>query len=102
MSLDGLPLVHRQLDQETGAALFAVSTADFSAMLLNDSVAHAQSQPGALSHRAGSVKGIENPAWVLHSWPVVGKLDVDARSDSAGGNRQLAAVLLFHGIRGIV
>ena len=70
-----------QFDDENRSTVFPVVTADFSAVLLNDSVAHAQPQTNALTHGASRVKGIEDLGGVLHSWTGIRKLDVNRLSE---------------------
>ncbi len=62
-------------DYKKSAAFVLIPACDLPAVILNDSIRCAQTQPGALSDRFGCVKGIEDALRISQPWTVVGKLE---------------------------
>ena len=61
---------HRgQADFNEGAAVRSVVRGDISAMLLDDAIANAQSEPGAFAHAFGGIEGIKDALGVFDSGP---------------------------------
>src|ERR1700746_3124233 len=72
-------------------------------MLLDDSVADAQSQPGPLPHRFRSVERVEDAMRVFHSWPVVGDFHAQAIPRKRRSNPDFAvSAFLDYCIDGII
>src|SRR5215469_6429414 len=57
------------------AAGFGVARGNFSAMLLDDSVANAQAQASALAHALGGIKRFEDSMWLFQPGAGILKLD---------------------------
>src|SRR5579864_2872758 len=91
-----------QFNDENRSSAFPVAATDFAAMFLHDSVAHAQPQTNALSHRASSVERIENLAGIFHARAGIGKLNVDRISECMSRDRQHSAVPFFHCVGSVV
>ena len=85
------------------SGLLPVARHDFSAMFLDDPVADAQPQAGALAHRLGGIEGIENSAGVLDSRTAVIELHAHVSVFLEATHFQHpAAARLHHGIEGVV
>src|SRR5713101_10014533 len=91
----------RERNAEAGAAFRPVETGDLPAVLLDQSVANAQTEPGALAHRLGGVKRIEHQLRLLYAGARIAELDHYIRALAHRANGQHAAAHFFHRIHGV-
>src|SRR5713101_2173263 len=90
----------RERNAEAGAAFRPVETGDLPGVLLDQSVANAQTEPGALAHRLGGVKRIEHQLRLLYAGARIAELDHYIRALAHRANGQHAAHFL-HRIHGV-
>src|ERR1700744_3907360 len=91
----------RKIDQERCSSFGAIEALDMAAMLLDNSVADAETETGPFTHRLGSEERIENLFGRFNSGTGIRKLDEDSFRVVIGANHKFASAHFFDGIHGI-
>src|ERR1700691_4398395 len=97
----GVERVHGELDQERGAAFWAIEAFDASAVFLHDAVADAEAEAGALADGLGGEERIEDLLGGFDAGSAIGKLDDQLAVVVRGANHQRAAADFFQRVHGI-
>ena len=92
----------RKNHAESAAAFGAIEAENLAAVFLNDSVADAEAEAGALADRLGCVEGVEDAFGFAKAGARVRKIEDDAAAFSAHADGERTSADGFHGVDGIV
>src|SRR5439155_18016187 len=92
----------RQLDDDLRAAFGPISGDDVSTVVFDDAVAGAEAESGAVAHRLGGVKGIEDARQVFDAWPAVAEFQYDVAVFGTSAGADGAAAGAFKRVHAVV